>query len=59
MADVRSVTVTEDVGGPLIFGSVRVACTDVAGLQSLEVLESAELVGHCELLKSGKFGEEQ
>lgn len=46
MSDVRGVAVTDDVGGPLVLSRVGVTRADVAGLQGLEVLEGAELVGH-------------
>ena len=46
MADVGSTAVALDVGQPLVLGRVGVTGADVAGLQGLEVLESAELVGH-------------
>ena len=46
MTDVGSVAVTDDVGGPLVLGGVGVTSTDIAGLQSLEVLESAKFIGH-------------
>lgn len=48
MADVGVVAITEDVGGPFVFRGVGVAGTDVSGLQSLEILESAQFVGHFE-----------
>lgn len=46
MADVGSTAVALDVGQPLVLGRVGVTGADMAGLQRLEVLESAELVGH-------------
>jgi hypothetical protein len=46
VADVGSTAVALDVGQPLVLGRVGVTGADVAGLQGLEVLESAELVGH-------------
>lgn len=46
MADVGVVAITEDVGGPFVFRGVGVAGTDVSGLQGLEVLESAQFIGH-------------
>lgn len=48
MADVGGVAVTKDVGGPFVLGGIGVTGTDVTGLKSLEVLDGAELVGHCE-----------
>lgn len=47
MADVGRIAVAKDVGGPLVLGGVGVTGTDVTGLESLEVLEGAQLVGHC------------
>lgn len=46
MSDIGSVAVAEDVGSPLVLGGIGVARTDVAGLQSLEVLERAQFIGH-------------
>lgn len=46
MTDVGGVAVTEDVGRPLVLGCIGVSSTDVTGLESLEVLDGAELVGH-------------
>lgn len=57
MADVRSTAVALDVGQPLVLGRVGVTCTDVTGLQGLEVLESAELVGHLEEIGGFKVSE--
>lgn len=48
VTNVGSVAVTEDVGSPFVLGGIGVACTDVTGLQSLEILEGAKFVGHCE-----------
>jgi len=47
------VGVAEDVGLPLPAGRVRVPCADVLGLQALEFLLRAELVG----LRGGSRGE--
>lgn len=46
MADVGSTAVALDVGQPLVLGRVGVTSTDVTSLQGLEILKSAELVGH-------------
>lgn len=46
MTDVRRAAVADDVGGPLVLGSIGVTSTDVAGLKRLKVLESAEFIGH-------------
>ena len=46
MPDVGGVTVTEDVGSPFVLGGIGVSGTDVTGLESLKVLDGAELVGH-------------
>lgn len=46
MADVGSTAVALDVGQPLVLGRVGVTGTDVTGLQGLEILEGAKLVGH-------------
>lgn len=56
MTDVGRAAVADDVGGPLVLGSIGVTSTDVAGLKRLKVLESAEFVGHFELWRlSGMY----
>lgn len=46
MANVRSVAVADDIGGPFVFGCVGVTGADVAGLEGFEILECAEFIGH-------------
>lgn len=46
MTDVGGVAVTEDVGRPFVLGGIGVSGTDVTGLESLKVLDGAELIGH-------------
>lgn len=45
MADVGSVAVASDVGGPFVLRGVGVAGADVARLELLELLGCAEFVG--------------
>lgn len=52
MAHVGGVAVAKDVGSPLVLSGVGVTGTDIAGLESLEILQGAQLVGHFE----GFFG---
>lgn len=46
MTDVGGVGVAEDVGRPFILGGIGVSGADVTGLESLEILDGAELVSH-------------
>lgn len=48
MSNVGCVAVTDNVGCPFVLGCISVSCADVAGLKCLEILKSAQLIGHGE-----------
>ena len=51
MADVACVGVADDVVGPFVAGGVCVAGAHVFGLEGFELLESAELVCHFDVVR--------
>lgn len=46
MSDVWGVTVTYDIGYPLVLGCIGVTRTNITGLQGLEVLKCAKFISH-------------
>lgn len=55
MSDVRRIAIAEDVGRPLVLRGVCVAGANIASLQSLEILESAQFIGHCDLFLASEI----
>lgn len=46
MSDVWGVTVTYDIGYPLVLGCIGVTRTNITGLQGLEILKCAKFISH-------------